>query len=130
MWEWREHTAEVELWIEAGSLDEVFADGLAALGEVVAGEAGGEPARHQVRIEAADTATLLADWLNELVYLADARSFVPERLGSLALEGAALDASIEGRHGDVRRLVKAVTYHRLELVQEGASWRARVVLDV
>jgi SHS2 domain-containing protein len=55
---------------------------------------------------------------------------VPERLASIDLEERSLRAEVEGRAGRPPHLVKAVTYHGLELVQDGKNWRARVILDV
>lgn len=41
-----------------------------------------------------------------------------------------LRATVEGRRGDPPHLVKAATYHDLELAREGDRRRTRVVLDV
>jgi SHS2 domain-containing protein len=46
------------------------------------------------------------------------------------LSDGVLRASVSGRMGDPRHLVKAVTLHRLLFAPEGKGWRARVVLDV
>ena len=73
---------------------------------------------------------LLAAFLEELVYLAETQGLVPERVAGFDLEGTRLRATVEGRLGQPPHLVKAVTYHGLELVREGEGWRARVVLDV
>jgi SHS2 domain-containing protein len=127
---WVDNTAELELEIEAPSEEAVFADALAAFAEVV-GDASGEPVSREVEIEADDHTLLLVEWLSELVYLAEAEQLVPERVTSLKLEGGSLRATIEGRRGQPRNLVKAVTLHRLELrPDDRVGWRARVVLDV
>lgn len=128
MYRWVEHTAELELAIEAGSEQEVFADALAAYAELV-GPAGGPPAAHDVDVEAPDRAALLAAWLEELVFLAETEGLVPER-AELTLRPGGLHARVTGSRGDPRHVVKAVTYHDLELSPAGTGWRARVVLDV
>ena len=130
MYRWGEHTGELELSIEAESEAQVFADGLAALAEVVGEDVRGAPERHDVALVARDRPTLLADWLGELVFLAETRDFVPERVAALKLDGDGLRATVEGRRGRPRHLVKAVTYHRIEFAQADGRWRARVVLDV
>lgn len=133
MYRWVDHTAEAELHIEAASPEEVFADALAGLAELLAREeeaSEGEPAVHEVELESVDPPTLLADWLAELVYLAETDGFVPERVASLELGATRLTATVEGRRARPSPLVKAVTYHGLELEQQGEHWRARVVLDV
>ena len=130
MYRWGEHTGELELSIEAESEAQVFADGLAALAEVVGEDVRGAPERHDVALVARDRPTLLADWLGELVFLAETRDYVPERVAALKLDGDGLRATVEGRRGRPRHLVKAVTYHRIEFAQADGRWRARVVLDV
>ena len=127
---WVDHTAEVELVIEAAAEEGVFADAMQAYAELVARDPGGEPARREVSVSARDRATLLAAWLDELVFLAETDAFVPERLASFALDDMTLHATVDGRIDAPAPLVKAVTYHRLEYAREPGGFRARVVLDV
>jgi SHS2 domain-containing protein len=126
---WVDHTAELELELEAGTAEAIFEEAASAFGELV-GRGGGEPAARRVELIATDRATLLADWLEELVFLADVDGFVPERVRELVLRDASLAATVEGVLGSPAPLVKAVTYHGLELKEERDGWRARVVLDV
>jgi SHS2 domain-containing protein len=130
MYEWIDHTAEVELHVEAESREEVFREALAAFAELVGREDEGERVEHEVTAKAQDDATLLAEWLAELVFLAETDDFVPERLERLELDGTRLRAVVAGHRGRPAHLVKAVTYHALELAHKGGVWRARVVLDV
>jgi len=131
VYRWVDHTAELELELSGSTEAEVFEQALAAFAELVGnGEDTGEPVRHAVALTAADRGDLLAQWLEELVFLADAESFVPERVGELELSERALRAVVAGRRGAPRPIVKAVTYHDLEFEREGGRWRARVVLDV
>jgi SHS2 domain-containing protein len=55
---------------------------------------------------------------------------VPERVSELALVENGLRAVVDGRRGTPKTLVKAVTYHRLELAPGDGGWLGRVVLDV
>jgi SHS2 domain-containing protein len=127
---WVDHTAELELEIEAPSEEAVFEEALAALAEL-AGDADGPSTTREVEVEALDRALLLVEWLGELVYLSETEELVPERVASLELAGTRVRATIEGRRAEPRHLVKAVTLHRLELLRDAkVGWRARVVLDV
>jgi SHS2 domain-containing protein len=130
MYEWIEHTAEVELHVEAESYEAVFHEALAAFAELVSRENGGERVEHDVTAEAQDDATLLAAWLDELVFLAETEDFVPERLERLDVDGTRLRALVTGHRGRPAHLVKAVTYHGLEFARNGGVWWAKVVLDV
>jgi SHS2 domain-containing protein len=130
VYEWVEHTAEIELRVEAASLEQLFSEALRALAELLDGEKGGEPDSHELSASAPDRATLLVEWLNELVYLAEARAFVPERVERIEVGKTDVEALVRGRRGASRPLVKAVTYHGLTLAEETGGWRATVVLDV
>jgi SHS2 domain-containing protein len=130
VYEWIDHTAELELHLEAESREALFAEALAAFAELVARNEGGERVEHEITAEARDDATLLAEWLGELVFLAETADFVPERVERLELAGTHLSAHVTGRRGRPAHLVKAVTYHGLELARHGEAWRAKVVLDV
>ncbi len=130
LYEWVEHTAELELRIEAPHEPLVFVEAVAALAELIGENLGGEVQTRRVELHARDSATLLADLLEELVFLAESDDFVAERVRDLDLEGGRLSATVEGRIGRPRHLVKAVTYHGLDLRQDGGTWHARVVLDV
>jgi SHS2 domain-containing protein len=133
MYRWVDHTAELELRVEARTAEGVFQEALAALGELLAersGDDGGEPARFEVEASAPDRATLLAEWLSELVYLVETEGFIPERVEELTLSADSLHATASGQRATPPHLVKAVTYHRLMLEESGGAWRATVVLDV
>lgn len=131
MFRWLEHTAELRLEIEAPSREAVFAEALAAFAELVGGGGEGSLATREVEAEADESGLLLVEWLSELLYLADAEQFVPERVASLELDGNRLRATVEGRLGEPAQLLKAVTLHRLEFREDATvGWRAHVVLDV
>jgi SHS2 domain-containing protein len=123
------HTGEAQIEIEAPSAEAVFAEAAAAFAELEGG-AGGEPARRAVDLAGGDPATLLADWLAELVFLADADGFVPEEVLELELGSEGLRATLAGRLSEPRRLVKAATYHDLLFERREGGWFARVVVDV
>ena len=125
-----EHVAEVEIELENTSEVGIFADALAALATLVTADEDGEPAAHEIELAAPDRALLLHDWLSELVFLADVKGFVPERASRLELLDGGLRATVEGRRGHPRALVKAVTLSGIAVEQEGGRWHGRVVLDV
>lgn len=131
MYRWVEHTSEVELLIEDESPEAVLTEALVALGELLTpDEPGGTPVTHEVELTAADRPAVLAEWLNELVYLAETDGFIPERVVHLELEDSSLRATVGGLRSVPQNLIKAVTYHQLEMGQVEGEWHARVVLDV
>jgi SHS2 domain-containing protein len=131
VYRWVEHTGELELSIEAPDEPAVFADAFAAFVELAGDEAGPGAELREIELGADGRETLLADWLEELVYLADAHRFVPDELTELTLAAGRLRAVVRGHRGAPSGLVKAVTHHRLSFAPEPeGGWRARMVLDV
>jgi SHS2 domain-containing protein len=134
MFRWADHTGELELEIEAPDEATVFQDAAAALHELMddrphrSDEKLGDA--RELEVVAPDRATLLAEYLTELLFLAETEGFVPVRLGRLELAEGGLSATVEGYRGRPSPLVKAATYHRLAFERRGARWHARVVLDV
>jgi SHS2 domain-containing protein len=129
MYEWRSHTAEIELRVVAPSENGVLADAADAFGRYVELDRGGEPARHELDLEAPDRGSLLVALLEELIFLADTEGFVPDR-SELCVDGARLFGTLEGRRTRIDPIVKAATYHGLRFERNGDVWDARVVFDV
>jgi protein archease len=123
-----DHTAELEIELEADSAEGILEEALRAFAEL-AGPGDGEPIERRLVVEARDLPALLAAWIEELVFLAETEGLVPER-ADLALTGVELSALVRGRRGEPRPLVKAVTLHRLRFRPDNGTWRGRVVLDV
>jgi SHS2 domain-containing protein len=130
MYRWVDHTAEVELEIEAASEREVLEEALRALAELLGIEDARGDERRAVSVEGADRPTLLAGWIEELAFLAESEGFVATHVIDVDLQARALTATVAGVLGEPPPLVKAVTYHRLAFESNGHGYEARVILDV
>jgi SHS2 domain-containing protein len=129
MYRFVEHTAELEIELEAGSAEGVLEEALRAFAELVGDGAHGEPVERHVAVDSPDLPLVLAGWFDELLYLADTEQLVPEG-ADITVSGSTATAVVRARHGEPRPLVKAVTLHRLRFGREDGVWRGRVVLDV
>jgi protein archease len=130
VYRWVDHTAEVELEIEAAGEREVLEEALRALAELLGvADAGGDE-RRPVVVEAGDRPALLAGWIEELAFLAESEGFVGTRVLDLELGRESVRATVAGVIDEPPPLVKAVTYHRLAFEPSGDGYVARVVLDV
>jgi SHS2 domain-containing protein len=127
---WVEHTAELEMEIEASTEEGVFVDALLALADLLGDGGRGAPVCREVAIGGRERAVLLVEWLDELVFIAETEDLVPENAVRIALSGDGLVATVRCRRGSPRHLIKAATYHRVAFAPAGHGFRATVVLDV
>jgi SHS2 domain-containing protein len=131
-----EHTADMGIEARAATLEALFVCAARGLQEILFGSSCLIEARQQLKIElqAADWEELLVAWLGEILFLVEQRSFCPAVFHIEDLVGHRLTASLVGeyqREGlSPLREVKAVTYHRLRVQEQGGGWQARVYLDL
>ena len=128
---WVEHTAEVEVEIEALTEEGAFVDALHALAELLGDDRhAADNVSRELAVDGRERAVLLLRWLDELVYLAETEGLVPEDVERLELSDGGLVARVRCHRGDPRPVVKGATYHRLAFQRSAGAVRARVVLDV
>jgi SHS2 domain-containing protein len=134
-----EHTADTGLSIEAGSREQLFAEALAGFTDTVTELTRvGEGQRREIAVGAPSLEDLLVEWLGELLYRFETEGLLFRRT-EVAIEGEPPDlrlrATAWGEAYDAVRhplkiLVKAVTYHRLEVAESDGAWRAQVIFDI
>jgi SHS2 domain-containing protein len=128
-----DHASEVRLRLRAGSLDELLAEAGRALAALQLGGTAG-PATgpwRQIEVSSFDRASLLADWLNELVFLAETEQWVATEFGIDPTDGPSVRARVRGIEVErVPGLVKAATLHGLRLEDVPGGMEGEVILDV
>lgn len=128
-----EHTGEVRLQLQAGSLAELLAEAGRALAELLLRGASGNqvgPAE-EIEVRSADRAALLVDWLNELIYRAESGVAVPTEFDMREVGDSVIRARI--RSAPVEQspaLVKAATLHGARVEPVAGGWEGDVILDV
>jgi SHS2 domain-containing protein len=90
---------------------------------------------HVIEVDGSDYESLLVNFLQELLYLFDSGRWAPCDCEIDTLEPTRLRARVRGEVRAPERhpwklIVKAVTYHGLEVVEREGTWHARVFLDV
>lgn len=119
-----EHVGELKLALEAGTLEDLFTEAA----RVVSRECGpvqGEPGEWEsVSLTARDAATLLADWLNELIGRSEVGNLAYEEVRNLALEGG--DARGGGSPPDGGVTPDDLGAPRHEAARRGLTLRAEI----
>jgi SHS2 domain-containing protein len=132
--------ADVAFQATGETLEELFISAGDATTNVMVADLSAIRNREELTIDLSHTEIdlLLFDFLNELVYLKDARQLLLrakdmmiERKGSeykltAALYGELLDPERHPLLVDV----KAVTLHRFQVIKTGNGWEATVILDI
>jgi SHS2 domain-containing protein len=131
-----EHTADMGIEATGADLGELFVAAARGLREIVFGDQTSAEREEEFPIElaAGDAEELLVVWLNELLFLMHDRGVFPTgfQLGdidSLHLRGTVYGVSNSADLEPVRE-VKAVTFHRLNVVRREDHWHTRVYVDL
>ncbi|AJE03298.1 archease [Geobacter pickeringii] len=133
-------TADVAFEAWGGSLEEMFVAAADALTNVMVADLSSIAPIQAIPVDLEHEAVdlLLFNFLEELVYLKDARRLLLRISQPTILHTAstfALHAVARGEEIDPQRHhlivdVKAVTLHRFEVIQHHDSWQATVILDI
>ena len=130
-----DHTADIAFAIEAPSWPELLRIGTVAVGEVMLAATPQESlAPRALEVEGADREDVLVAWLGESVLLIDEEMWLARDAEGMEVGDTFARGRLLGRPLDEEpdRVVKAVTYHDLE-IEPGTPdrpWRATVVLDL
>ena len=134
-----DHTADVGVEVSAGSIEEIFAEsGRALFNLIVDLDQLDSPETEIVEMEGTDEISLLIDWLNELIFLFDARGWLFREFRVAIANGRPDDSSMRltaecrGERDSGRQIemgLKSATYHGASISEDG-TWQARFILDV
>jgi len=138
--EFLEHTADAYIAAYGESLEEAFENAALATFEVMTDVEKVKPeAEDLVEVEAHDEYSLLYSWLEELLVRFETTNNLYCRFKISSIEktpsGLKLRAKIWGEPLNLERHlgkvgVKAVTYHRMEIVKKPKAITVRFILDI
>jgi len=126
-----EHVGEWKLTLWADTVEGLFIEAA----RVIARECGPqkeEPEEwEKIALSSRDTATLLADWCNELLGRSEVERRAYKEVCNLRLDDGRLEAAVRGFPVlEWRSPLKAATYHGLDLTVKEGRYRAVVLFDV
>ena len=131
--EFAEHTGEERLVIRSPTLGSLFAEAGRALAELegVSGPPASDAPCRVIEVTATDQASLLVEWLNELIFLAEHERWVPTEFQAELATQTKLRMRARGRVlPEAPSQVKAATHHDLKVDSHDGAFEAQVVLDV
>jgi len=134
-----DHTADIGIVAYGKTKREVFINAAKGMFEIIAGEDRDlkENFYAKIKLEAKSLEDLLIAWLNELLYISEVKLVILNKFKIKELSDIQIKAEVGGtkiNHLSIRikREVKAVTYHRLEIKkdEESGLWSAQVIFDI
>ncbi len=138
--EFLEHTADAYVAAYGKNVAEAFENAALATFEVMTNVKAVRPEiEDHVEVEASDECALLYSWLEALLVRFDVKGILYSKFKVTSLsetpEGFALKAEAWGEEFDPKRHlqkvgVKAITYHRMEIVKQPHEVMLKFILDV
>lgn len=132
-----DHTADIGIRVAGSSLNELFANAAEAMFDVMVASRPDLIANINVPVdvEAAAPDELLVKWLQELLYVFDTRhlvlsNFYIDEITDKTLSGTAKGMKFDKLRHEMKRQIKAVTYHKLTLEKKADTWHAQVIFDI
>jgi SHS2 domain-containing protein len=131
-----DHTADIGIIAYGADVEELFSNAALALFSLITEPESIEEKFHlNLKVSSEDRDSLLVEWLNELIYLFDAKHILFSRFDIESLTHNELKATCYGEGFDpmrhkIKRGVKAATYHMIKLDKNGNGYKAQIILDI
>ena len=138
--EFLEHTADVYIVGHGKTLGEAFANTAVGLGFLIIVSNNVEPeVEKKIEVEAEDKQALLFDFLSQFLIFEDAESLIfhkvevekiEEKDGKWHLTAKAWGEKFNSKKHETGTHVKAITYHRMEFIEEKDKYKIKVLVDI
>ncbi len=127
-----EHTADVRMKVEDGTLPGLFEAALLGMFAFLKPVKHTQKAQRHVVVQSPDMTALLVDFLNEALSLAQSHKEAYESVRFEKLVEGGLKAELKGRKiSAFGEDIKAVTYHEAKIERiPKKGWRARIIFDI
>ena len=129
------HTADIKFRAYGKSIEEVCENSAYAVISAICGEKIKNKKKIKIKVSGRDILSLLYNFLEEVLFLADSRSFFVSKVVNIKIDKKKFKLSAEfigdyGKNYKTYSHIKAVTYNDMFLKKEKGMWVAQVVLDV
>ncbi len=131
-----EHTADLGINVRGDSTDSLFINSASAMFDLIAGIEFIKPVKAvKVAADAKDIDELLKNWLSELLYFFNVKNtlfsgFEIEKLSDESIISIAKGENIDKNRHNLKREIKAVTFHNLGIRRQGDNFSTDIIFDV
>jgi len=135
-YEFINHTADLGIKVRGFSLKKLFENAARAMFDLIV-DLDTVKKRNQMTIEikGGELEELLADWLRDILYRCNGDKYLLKEFKIEKISPEGLKARVRGEKLDMsrhtlRREIKAVTYHDLEIRKLNHEWQAQIIFDI
>jgi len=131
-----DHTADLGIKIRGTDLKNLFENaGQALMHLMLRGKSLRKTSSKKIAVSGEDLADLMVRWLGEIHYLIEGENLVVNSINIHNIIPSRLEATLKTVPFDpniheILSEIKAVTYHQIEVTDNGNQWEARVIFDV
>jgi SHS2 domain-containing protein len=120
------HAPAHELHVAAATQSELFEAATAAFSRLIVSGGSETPDRMPVLVQATRGSSLIGEFMDDLLYLADVEQFAARRLERIEIDGDRLRAAVSGWTGELELLVGSVEHAGTGSAQADGGWSAMV----
>ncbi|HDP99633.1 MAG TPA: archease [bacterium] len=131
-----EHSGDIRIKVFGESLKNLYVNAGYALFDIITdAEKIKSELAETVEASGNDREELIVNWLSELnyLYLTERKifnKFEIDRLTETELSATAIGEKFNPRHHKLKKEIKAVTFHDLEIQQRAKHWETKIVFDI
>jgi SHS2 domain-containing protein len=131
-----DHTADIGIVVRSETREELFQKAALAAFDII-GDLDSVKPKERVKVEVGgeDDEELMVNWLNELIFLFDAKGWLFSQFDIEETSDKILKATCSGEKFNpqvhrVKTELKAATYHDILVSQDRIGWSLRIIFDV
>ena len=131
-----DHTADLGIIVEGEDEKNLFIRAAKAMTDLmVKDDIAKKTIIKDVSLQGDDFPDLMVKWLGEILYLFHGEKLLVhsieiKSISSIMLQSTLTLSSLEPKHHEVKREIKAVTYHQIYVDKVNDGWQARIIFDI
>lgn len=131
-----DHTADLGIMVTGSDLKDLFEKAAHSMMQIMIEKLPSEnTSTLQFSVSGKDYADLMVRWLSEILYLFQGEGKIVTCIETSSITQSHIKATLQTvpfnpkRH-EVLAEIKAVTYHRIEVICENNRWKATIIFDL
>jgi len=131
-----DHTADLGIIVQGTDEKNLFIRAAQAMTDLmVEGDISKKTVIKVVSLQGEDFPDLMVRWLGEILYLFNGEKLIVnsieiKSISPITLRSTLTLTSFDPEHHQVKREIKAVTYHQISVEKVNDGWQARVIFDI